>query len=109
MTRERAPPSAGGFPVDRTQREEGLVYAVMDGEKIRAMPQERDLSRQELAQEAGIAVETVARVERGDRVQARTGWRVARVFGVHPKEIGTPDPRHKWVRQLLGLEERNGG
>jgi transcriptional regulator with XRE-family HTH domain len=60
----------------------------MDGEKIEAMRQERGLSRQELAQEAGVVVETVARVERGERVRAKTGWRVARVFGVHPKSLG---------------------
>jgi transcriptional regulator with XRE-family HTH domain len=66
------------------------VYGVMDGEKIRAMRQERGLSRGELAQAAGVSAETVARVERGDRVLARTGWRVARVFGMRPSEIGRP-------------------
>jgi DNA-binding XRE family transcriptional regulator len=86
--RERAPPPVRSFPVDRNQREEGLVYAVMDGEKIEEMRQERGLSRRELAQEAGISVETVRSVERGERVRAKTGWKVARVFGVHPREIG---------------------
>jgi transcriptional regulator with XRE-family HTH domain len=64
------------------------VYGVMNGEKIEAMRRERGLSRQELAREAGISAGTVARVERGDRVRSRTGWRVARVFGMHPKDIG---------------------
>jgi transcriptional regulator with XRE-family HTH domain len=80
------------------------MYAVMDGERIQEMREECGLSRQEFAREAGIAVDTVARVERSERVQAKTGWRVARVFGVHPKEMGTPDPYHRWVRELLGLE-----
>jgi DNA-binding XRE family transcriptional regulator len=66
------------------------MYGVMDGEKIEAMRQERGLSRQELAQEAGISVETLRALERGERVRVRTGWKVARVFGKHPSEIGRP-------------------
>jgi transcriptional regulator with XRE-family HTH domain len=58
------------------------MYAVMDGEKIEAMRQECDLSRHELAERAGIARETVARMERSERVRAKTGWKVARGFGV---------------------------
>ena len=46
------------------------MYAVMDGEKIRAMREERELSRQELAREAGVAPSTLRSVERGDRVRA---------------------------------------
>jgi DNA-binding XRE family transcriptional regulator len=60
----------------------------MDGEKIEAMRQERGLSRQGLAQEAGISMSTLHSVERGHRVRRKTGWQVARVFGVHPQEIG---------------------
>jgi transcriptional regulator with XRE-family HTH domain len=110
MTRERAPPTdtvSVGFPVDRNQ-ESRRMYAVMDGEKIEAMRQERGLSRQELAERAGIAVDTVARVERSERVRAKTGWRVALVFGLHPKEIGRPAPTDPLWRGLLGLEETTG-
>jgi transcriptional regulator with XRE-family HTH domain len=64
------------------------VYAVMDGEKIRAMRQREGLSRRELAERAGIAESTVGNVERSERVRAKTGWKVACVFGAHPKEIG---------------------
>jgi transcriptional regulator with XRE-family HTH domain len=66
------------------------VYAVMDGEKIQAMRQARGLSREEFAQEAGISVDMVASVERGELVRATTGWRVALALGVHPREIGRP-------------------
>lgn len=66
------------------------MYGVMDGEKIEAMREERGLSRQELAQEAGISMETLRRVERGERIAAHTGRKVARVFGMHPREIGRP-------------------
>jgi transcriptional regulator with XRE-family HTH domain len=83
------------------------VYGVMDGEKIEAMRQERGLSRQQLAERAVIAMSTLRRVERGERVRAATGWRVARVFGIHPNEIGTPAPDHLWVRRLLGLDEES--
>jgi transcriptional regulator with XRE-family HTH domain len=58
------------------------MYAVMDGEKIEAMRQERGPSRQELAQAAGISMSTLRSVERGHRVRRKTGWKVARVFGV---------------------------
>jgi transcriptional regulator with XRE-family HTH domain len=64
------------------------MYGVMDGEKIEAMRQERGLSRQEFAERAGISMSTLRSVERGRRVRAKTGWRVARGFGVHPQEIG---------------------
>jgi transcriptional regulator with XRE-family HTH domain len=66
------------------------MYGVMDGEKIEAMRQERGLSRRELAEKAGISMSTMRRVEHGGRVRGRTGWRVARVFGKHPNEIGRP-------------------
>ena len=60
---------------------------MVDEEKIRAMREERDLSRQELAREAGIGVCTLRSVERRERVA--TGWRVALVFGMHPSEVGS--------------------
>jgi DNA-binding XRE family transcriptional regulator len=66
------------------------MYVVMSSEKIEAMRQERGLSRQGLAREAGLAVATVGSVERGERVRVKTARSVARVFGMHPKEIGRP-------------------
>ena len=66
------------------------MYGVMDGEKIEAMRQERGLSRQGFAEEAVISMSTLRSVERGHRVRSKTGWRVARVFEVHPQEIGRP-------------------
>jgi transcriptional regulator with XRE-family HTH domain len=62
----------------------------MDGERIEAMRQERGLSRQELAERAGVSLKTVARVERGEWVRRATGRKVAKVFGMHPREIGRP-------------------
>ncbi len=66
------------------------MYGVIDGEKLRAMREERGLSRQGLAKEAGVALETVSKAERGHRVRSKTAWKVANVFGVHPSEMGHP-------------------
>ena len=66
------------------------MYAVMDGERIEAMRQERGLSRRGFAEQAGIGVKTVARVERGERVRKATVWKVASAFGRHPREIARP-------------------
>jgi hypothetical protein len=49
-------------------------------------------------------VETARSVERGHRVRAATAWRVARVFGLHPKEIGRPAPTSPMWRRLLALD-----
>ncbi len=51
---------------------------------------ERGLSREDLAREAGISAETVSKAERGHRVRGKTAWKVAKVFGVHPSEMGHP-------------------
>ena len=66
------------------------MYVVMNSEKIEAMRQERGFSRRELAERAGVAPKTVARVERGLPVRRATGRSVANVFGLHPTEIGRP-------------------
>jgi transcriptional regulator with XRE-family HTH domain len=81
------------------------MYAVMDGERIRAMREERGLSRQELAKEAGIGMSTLRSVECGERVRATTSWRGARVFGAHPSELGRRNPTDAEWRRLLGLDK----
>ena len=62
------------------------MYGVIDGEKLQTMREERGLSRQDLAREAGISLETVSKAERGHRVRGKTAWKVANVFGLHPSE-----------------------
>jgi transcriptional regulator with XRE-family HTH domain len=81
------------------------MLAVMDGEKIQAMREARSLSVQELADEARIAVDTLASVERGEVVRAATGWRVAWALGVHPREIGRPASEDEERREFMGLDE----
>jgi transcriptional regulator with XRE-family HTH domain len=63
------------------------VYAVTDGEKIEEMRLARSLSREELAQAAGLALSTVSKVERSGRVRLKTARRVANVFGVSPRSL----------------------
>jgi transcriptional regulator with XRE-family HTH domain len=66
------------------------MYGVIDGKKLEAMREERGLSRQELARQAGISPGTVSKAERGHRVRGKTAWKVANLFGVHPSEMGHP-------------------
>ena len=84
------------------------MYAVMDGERVRAMRQERGLSRQEFVREAGVSLSTLRSVERGERVRATTGWRVACVFDMHPSELGTPAPTSRVWRRVLGRSDSRG-
>jgi hypothetical protein len=79
----------------RERRKYSRVYAVMDGERIQEMRQARGLSPQEFAELAGIAVDAVASVERGEIVSGACGWRVAWALGVHPREIGRPATREE--------------
>jgi transcriptional regulator with XRE-family HTH domain len=53
------------------------MYGVIDGEKLGAMRQERGLSRQDLARQAGISPATVSKAERGHRVRGKTAWKVS--------------------------------
>lgn len=77
------------------------MHVVMDGERIQALRQVRGLSRQEFANEARIAVDTVDSVERSEVVRASTGWRVAWALGVHPRVIGRPASRDEQLAFLL--------
>jgi transcriptional regulator with XRE-family HTH domain len=70
------------------------MYGVVDGKKLEAMREERGLSRQELAQEAGISMSTLRSLERGHKVRVKTARSVANVFGVHPSEMGHPVEAH---------------
>ena len=65
-------------------------YAILDPERIKAFSEERGLERAELAEAAGISMDTLRRIERGERVRFGTGWKVGLPLGVHPQEIGTP-------------------
>ena len=56
-----------------------MVYLVMDGELVRSLREDRDLTKRGLAEEAGISVSTAYRVEREEPVTFRTGRAVPRL------------------------------
>ena len=65
------------------------MYVVMDGEKIGELRQERGFSRQELAEEAGVSVSTLRRVEAGgSAVRLKTARKVGAALEVDPKSLG---------------------
>jgi len=63
------------------------MYAVLDNEEINLRAEERGLDRAALAQAAGISVDTLKRIQRGERVMFGTAQKVARVFGVRAREL----------------------
>ena len=65
-----------------------VVSIRVDREKLREARELALLSQQELADEAGISVDTVKRMESGEgSVYGRTVRRVASVLGVDPREL----------------------
>jgi transcriptional regulator with XRE-family HTH domain len=64
------------------------VYAVMNSKRLEELREEKGLSKRELAEAAGISMKTLRRVESEKPVRKATAWKVAGVFGVHPRSIG---------------------
>jgi transcriptional regulator with XRE-family HTH domain len=62
----------------------------IDGRKVRALREERAMTRRELAEVAGLGESTVRNVEKGANVRVRTVRNVAAVFGMRPQELGRP-------------------
>jgi DNA-binding XRE family transcriptional regulator len=62
-----------------------LVF-VLDGQRLRQLRRQHGLSQQDLADQAGISLTTVARLERQPRTpcRGRTLARLAAVLGEHP-------------------------
>jgi transcriptional regulator with XRE-family HTH domain len=67
------------------------VYVQLDADNVRALREERGLSRSEFAQVSGVPEGTLEKLERGVRpVQARTARRVVAALGVPREEVGRP-------------------
>ena len=66
------------------------MYAVMHGEQIRRLREEKGLNKREFANAAGISESTARKVERSACVQRSTAWKVARVFGLEARNIAHP-------------------
>jgi transcriptional regulator with XRE-family HTH domain len=77
------PPAGSGTP--RARRH----FTVLDGSLLRQSRREHGLSRQELADHAGISAETVAKLERQPHSHCRTRTlaRLARALGEHPATL----------------------
>jgi transcriptional regulator with XRE-family HTH domain len=66
-----------------------MGYVVMCRERVRALREEKGMSKRALAEKAGISVSTAKRVEREVPVTFRTGRAVAGALGVGPsRDLG---------------------
>lgn len=76
----------------------------LDGQQLRCLRRQRGLSQQKLADDAGLSVTTVARLERQAcaRCRGRTLGRLARALGQHPATL-TRDQRAGHVIMTLVL------
>lgn len=68
---------------------------MLDGQRLRKLRRQRGLSQEELADQAGISVSTVARLERqlAAPCRGRTLGRLARSLGEHPATTSL-----RWLR-----------
>jgi DNA-binding transcriptional regulator YiaG len=67
---------------------------ILDGHLLRQLRRQRGLSQAELADQAGISLTTVARLERQPHAPCR-GWtlgRLARAIGENPTTLTLPPP-----------------
>jgi transcriptional regulator with XRE-family HTH domain len=63
-------------------------YQSIDGDKLKALRQERMLSQRDLAQAIGSVQATISAFERGSRAaRPRTVRRLAEALGVDPREL----------------------
>jgi len=69
------------------------MYAVMYGERVRRLREEKGLSKRDLAAAAGISESTARNVEQEATVQGTTARKVARVFVVESSRIAHPAGR----------------
>jgi transcriptional regulator with XRE-family HTH domain len=78
----------------QTSRPGERWFTVLDGHRLRRSRRQRGLSREQLADQAGISPATVGRLERQPAApcRSRTLGRLARALGEEPKRL-TPDTR----------------
>jgi DNA-binding XRE family transcriptional regulator len=67
---------------------------ILDGRQLRHLRRQRGLSQEDLADQAGISLTTVARLERQLRApcRGRTLGRLATALGEHPAAMTLPRP-----------------
>jgi anti-sigma regulatory factor (Ser/Thr protein kinase)/DNA-binding XRE family transcriptional regulator len=73
----------------------------LDGERLRQARTRRGLSQKELAEEAGVGVRTVGKLERQDRPRChfRTRARLAMALGAHPQALTAAPDRLPGIAQ----------
>jgi transcriptional regulator with XRE-family HTH domain len=78
----------------QTSRPGQQWFTVLDGHRLRHSRRQRGLSREQLADRAGISPATVGRLERQPAApcRSRTLGRLARALGEEPERL-TPDTR----------------
>jgi transcriptional regulator with XRE-family HTH domain len=62
------------------------MYVEMYPDKVKALREEKDMSRRDLADAAEVSVATARKVERGGRVQAETARSIILALGEEPSE-----------------------
>ncbi len=60
------------------------MYVELYAEQVRALREERGMTKQDLAVAAGISKKTARNAERGEPVRTQTARRVAEALGVYP-------------------------
>ncbi len=70
------------------------MYVELYPEKVKALREEREMSKRDLAAAAGISMTTVRNAERGLPVRSKMARKVAVALGVHPPQpLGRPAHR----------------
>jgi len=70
------------------------VYVELYPEKVKALREERGMSKKDLAAAAGISKKTARNAERGAPVRSKTARSVAAALGVDPPQpLGRPARR----------------
>lgn len=78
------------------------MFVEIEGKRIQALREERELSQRALARQAGIARETLRRIESGDDdtldVRRGTLRRLGSVLDVDYRSLGTPHTNGSFAR-----------
>ena len=70
------------------------MYVEMYPEKVRALREERGMSKRDLAAAAGVSPKTAGNVESGEPVRSKTARKVAAALGIDPPQpLGRPAHR----------------
>ena len=70
------------------------MHVVLYPERVKALREERGMTKRDLAAAAGVSKKTAGNAERGEPVRAKTARKVAAALGVDPPQrLGRPANR----------------